>query len=246
MEKKHVLWISHRGESLIAPENTVSAHRLSRELGSDGSECDVHLTADKKVIVCHNLTTAVVADRELNVETSTFDALRELTVANHNPKYQHERLASLLEIIAELGPGRELYLELKGDNLELVPAVVKEIQKCGLEPARCVFISFSPELLKAIKDALPEYRTLFLTHFEDYSGPADLVKTLQNLHADGVDIRASEPPNVREFFQALHDAGLYVGVWAIEFPGIARRFIEYGADSITSNSAAALKSIIDG
>ena len=246
MKKKQVRWISHRGESLIAPENTVSAHRLSRELGTDGSECDVHLTADKKVIVCHNLTTAAVADRDLNVETSTFDALRTLTVANHNPKYQHEQLASLSEIIAELGPGRELYLELKGENLELVPAVVNEVKKCGLESERCVFISFTPELLKAVKEALPEYRTLFLTHFEAYSSPADLVKTLQDLHADGVDVGSREPPNVRAFFQALHDAGLYVGVWTIDFPGIARRFIEYGADSITSNAAADLKSIIEG
>ena len=246
MTTKHICWISHRGESIIAPENTVAAHRLARELGTDGSECDVYLTADKKVIVCHDSTTARVADRDLDVEASTFEELRALTVANHNPKYQHERLATLPEIIAELGPGRVLYLELKGKNLELVPAVAREVQECGLGPDRCVFISFTAELLKAIKEALPEYKTLFLTHFTTYAASSDMVKTLQELNADGVDVCCSEPPNTnaRDFIKAVHDAGMYVAVWTIDFPGLARRFIDYGVDAITSNSAADLKSLV--
>ena len=244
MNKRKILWISHRGESVIAPENTVSAHRLARELGSDGSECDVYLTADQKVIVCHNNTTGMVANRDLDVQTSTFDELRALTVANHNPEYQHERLATLPELITELGPGRELYLELKAENLALVPAVVSEVKACGLEQERCVFISFTPSLLKAVKEALPEYRTLFLTHFHKYGTPAELIDTLRDLKADGVDAYASEPANVREHIQALHDAGLYVAVWTIDHPGYAQRFIDYGVDSITSNCAADLKGIL--
>ena len=243
MSTKRICWISHRGESIIAPENTVSAHRLARELGTDGSECDVHLTADKKVIVCHNDTTGMIANRDLNVEGSTFDELRALTVANHNPQYQYERLATLPEIIAELGAGRVLYLELKGKNLELVPAVAEEVRKCGLEPEHCVFISFSAELLKAMKKTLPEYKTLFLTHFTSYATPAELLKALQEMNADGVDA-ADEPPNAKEYIKTLHDAGMYVAVWTIDFPGAARRFIDYGVDSITSNCAADLKSII--
>lgn len=244
MTTKHICWISHRGESLIAPENTVAAHRLARELGTDGSECDVYLTADKKVIVCHDGVTARVANLNLDIESSTFDELRALTVANHNPKYQHERLATLPEIIAELGPGRVLYLELKGKNLELVPAVAREVQECGLGPDRCVFISFTAELLKAIKEALPEYRTLFLTHFTTYAAPSEMVKTLQDLNADGVDVSCADPPNVREYVKAVHDAGMYVAVWTIDHPGLARRFIDYGVDAITSNCAAALKSLV--
>ena len=124
-----------------------------------------------------------------------------------------------------------------------MPAVAEEVRKCELEPERCVFISFSAELLKAMKKTLPEYKTLFLTHFMSYATPAELLKALQEMNADGVDA-ADEPPNAKEYIKALHDAGMYVAVWTIDFPGAARRFIDYGVDSITSNCAADLKSII--
>ena len=48
-----VKWISHRGESMDAPENTLAAFRLSQERQTDGMECDVYLTTDGKVMVCH-------------------------------------------------------------------------------------------------------------------------------------------------------------------------------------------------
>ena len=245
MSPRTVRWISHRGESLIAPENTVASHRVARELNTDGSECDVYLTSDGSIIVCHNATTGMVADRNLTVQESTFEELRSLKVANHNPLYQNERLATLRELIAELGPDRELYLELKAENLALVPAVAKEVVECGLGPDRCVFISFSPTLIRAIKDALPAYRTLFLTFFSKHRTPAEMVATLKALHADGADVYAEELPNVREYIRALHDAGMFVAVWTIDHPGYARRFVEYGVDSITSNCAADLKKLLN-
>ena len=36
-------WISHRGESYDAPENTVPAFRLSQEKKTDGMECDIYM-----------------------------------------------------------------------------------------------------------------------------------------------------------------------------------------------------------
>ena len=240
-----VKWISHRGESAIAPENTVSAHRLARELGSDGSECDVWLTKDGKVIVCHNPTTGMMADRDLDVQGSTFDELRALTVANADPAYQHERFATLAEIVAELGPGRELYLELKGKDLALVPAVVAEVKAIGLEPERCVFIGFDALLMQAVKAALPQYRMLYLTAVGYYPRVEELIAMLHAIHADGVDIAWSgESTATKEYYRALHDAGFYISVWTIDFPCLAKRFIGYGADAITSNRAAALKKVL--
>ena len=44
--KKKVKWISHRGESADAPENSIAAFKLSLERRTDCMECDVHLTRD--------------------------------------------------------------------------------------------------------------------------------------------------------------------------------------------------------
>ena len=39
-------FLSHRGESDDAPENTLSAYKLAMERDSDGIELDIRLTAD--------------------------------------------------------------------------------------------------------------------------------------------------------------------------------------------------------
>lgn len=46
--------IAHRGASAAAPENTVEAFRLARELGADWVELDARRTGDGAVAVCHD------------------------------------------------------------------------------------------------------------------------------------------------------------------------------------------------
>src|SRR3954465_13219995 len=59
--------IAHRGASAAAPENTVEAFRLARELGADMVELDARRTADGQVIVHHD---AHLADGRAIVELS--------------------------------------------------------------------------------------------------------------------------------------------------------------------------------
>lgn len=47
--------ISHRGESHDAPENTLPAFKLAVDRGF-GFECDVYLSADKKLFTFHDHT----------------------------------------------------------------------------------------------------------------------------------------------------------------------------------------------
>ena len=56
-EKKGLVWrtvIGHRGSEYWAPENTVAAFALARELGADYLETDVQRTKDGKLIVFHD------------------------------------------------------------------------------------------------------------------------------------------------------------------------------------------------
>ena len=48
------LVIAHRGASAFAPENTMAAFRLAKDLGADGIELDVMLSADEKLVVIHD------------------------------------------------------------------------------------------------------------------------------------------------------------------------------------------------
>src|SRR5262245_53827525 len=48
------LVLGHRGASRAAPENTLEAFRLARDLGADGVELDVRRTADGVLVVHHD------------------------------------------------------------------------------------------------------------------------------------------------------------------------------------------------
>src|SRR3954452_8884067 len=50
------LVFAHRGGSKLAPENTMVAFDRGVELGADGLELDVHLSADGHVVVHHDRT----------------------------------------------------------------------------------------------------------------------------------------------------------------------------------------------
>ncbi|MBO5724657.1 MAG: glycerophosphodiester phosphodiesterase, partial [Lentisphaeria bacterium] len=75
-----VKWISHRGESYDAPENTLAAFRLSQQRGTDGMECDVHLSADGFVVVSHDAATFRMGSKNLQIGSSTLEELRAIKV----------------------------------------------------------------------------------------------------------------------------------------------------------------------
>ena len=51
--------IAHRGSSAYAPENSLPAFRLAREMGVGEVELDVQLAIDGVVVLCHDLVRQV-------------------------------------------------------------------------------------------------------------------------------------------------------------------------------------------
>lgn len=242
-----VKWISHRGESHDAPENTLAAFRLSLERNSDGMECDVHLTTDGKVVVAHDNSTWRMGSAELLVESSSYAELQSVNVASgFESEYPGEKIPLLSETFQYLGKDREYYIELKGSNLDLVPAVAAVVQDSGIAPEQIVFISFSDELIKAIKIAMPQCRALWLKTLAvngEIMSPEAVVAKLDELGVDGIDANGQAVLGAA-WIDAVHKAGKIFAVWTIDNPWQAKKFIALGVDAITSNRAALLKSMI--
>lgn len=53
-----IRFISHRGESADASENTMAAFRLAAERKTAGCECDSYLTANGEIVCIHDSTTS--------------------------------------------------------------------------------------------------------------------------------------------------------------------------------------------
>ena len=245
----NVKWISHRGESADAPENTLAAFKLSLERKTDGMECDVHLTKDQVVVTSHDYNTARMGDLVKVIDQSTFAELAEVNVSGSKINFPKERIPTFASTFQFLGKYREYYVELKPGCPALVSAVQKVLEDSGIPCRQIVIISFDKELLALSKKFMPEIRTLWLTGFSregkrPYPNADELISILREIHADGVDALCDENVIDAEYVRKVRDAGFLFAVWTIDHPGQARRFIEMGVDSITSNCAAALRDIL--
>ena len=240
------LWISHRGESHDAPENTLAAFRTAREKGSDGSECDVRLSTDGKVYVYHDSRTVRMCDGILDLDKgASWEELSRLSIADCHPEFTPQRIPLFSETVAELGEGRVFFVELKGSDLNLVPAVKEEVLRTGLTPAQCIFIAFDEAMIAAIKKAMPEYDALWLMNIATWESMDALMEHLRELGVDGIDSNYYDvDATLPEKIARLHEAGFGVGFWTVDNPAIAEFLLDSGADYITSNCASTLRKAV--
>lgn len=77
-QTRQVMVISHRGEHLHHPENTMPAYRAAFEAGADFIEVDVRTTADGKLVLMHNDTVDERTNGSGAVKDMTFEQIRAL------------------------------------------------------------------------------------------------------------------------------------------------------------------------
>lgn len=167
--------ISHRGESIDAPENTMPAFKTAVDRGF-GFECDIYLSSDKRLFAFHdrNLTrTTAGACTNDCVDTSWKDVISKVNVGGwgqwKNSRFDPTRPALLSELLSLARDGRYIYVEIKGDDPTWAPYIKEEILKArNVNPGNVLFISFGKKILAAIKEVLPEYKTYWLTGHSVY------------------------------------------------------------------------------
>ncbi|MBA2706175.1 MAG: glycerophosphodiester phosphodiesterase [Gemmatimonadaceae bacterium] len=241
-DEKKVEWIAHRGESYLAPENTLAAYNLAWKLGgADAGELDVHLTKDNQLVLIHDKDAQRTAGSELVVKDSTMEQLRALDAGSwKDPKYAGEKMPTLAEALATIPDGKRMFIELKVGP-EAVPELVRVIKKSGKTPAQLPIISFNADTLRDAKKALPEHKCFYLSSFKqdkqtkDWSPTVDeLISTAKSINADGLDLQ-SKPPLNGSAIQKIKDANLEIYAWTVDDPTEARRLIDAGIQGITTN-----------
>ena len=245
-------WISHRGESKDAPENTLPAFALSRERKTDGMECDIHLTADLMLVTGHDANTLRVSGEDHVIEKTLFSDLQKLDVSYGKKEYSPCRIPLFSDTLKELGEGRMYYVEIKENDPRVIDCMVEELEKAHINADRIVMISFKEDIVKLFKEKYPDRKALFLTSFSvDQNGTwgpvaGELIEKLACLKADGVDIAGNLSFITKEYVQKVKNAGYDFAVWTIDDENTAKRFVDFGVDAITSNCAAHLKNIFEG
>lgn len=148
--------VNHRGYSIVAPENTLPAFRLSKLNGFHYVEADIRFTLDGVPVLLHDATIDRTSDGSGLVSKLSSEDLQELDFGEwKSSEFIGTKIPSLQEFLAlcrdiELCP----YLELKTGTRSDVESVISLVKKYGLQ-GEVIYISFSPSLLEFVVELDP-------------------------------------------------------------------------------------------
>lgn len=241
-------FVAHRGESEAAPENTLEAFTLAWLRGARCIEGDFHLSRDGGIICMHDDNAARTCGVNRPLAAMTLEEIKSLDAGSWKSEaWRFTRVPTLAEVLRTMPPYGEIFIELKsvGPILDKLQAV---FDSSGRKAEQLTFIAFDEETISTVKKRFPAHKAYWLTGNSKSTGenssepeftPDELVRKLQTLGVDGVDVH--DKYVTKEQVDALHAAGLSFNVWTVDSPERARYLIECGVDSITTNSCYALR-----
>jgi glycerophosphoryl diester phosphodiesterase len=213
------LVIGHRGAAGHAPENTLGSFVRALEIGVGMIELDVHLSADRQLVVIHDDTLERTTDGSGAVGAFTAAQLKEFDAGDG------ERLSTLDEVFDFVAGRCLINVELKGKGT--ADALIRFLEERNQDGA--LVSSFDWEMLKRCRELAPALR---LAPLADELNGAVLEKAGE-LGAWSVNV--SRAGLSREFVDKAHRAGFRVYVYTVNEPDEIENIRGMGVDGIISD-----------
>jgi len=215
----------HRGNPAENPENTMRSFRSAIDVGCDLIECDVHLSADGRLVVIHDHTLERTTNGAGLVRDHSAAELRKLDAG------EGEKIPLLQEVV-ELALGKVgLVSEIK-QVPPLYPGLeeklVNMLRQLGAL-SECAVVSFNHMAIHELRKIEPSLQLGIL----EGARPMHPAKLLREAGADVYSPHwgATDPQVVKE----VHSAGGAVGVWPVD-DDTAVQWCKYcKPDSVFSN-----------
>ena len=219
--------IAHRGASRERPENTLAAFRRARELGADAVELDVHLTADRVLVVHHDPTVDTMSGPR-RIGEMTLGALAELRV-------RKEPIPTLEQVVRALPAPMRIYCELKGPGT--APDAVTLLAPRGEAAA---VHSFDHRMVADARRLSPSLPRGVL----EASYHIDPTASLTSVAAR--DLWENEALIDRALIDAVHRAGGRIIAWTVDDPARAAALAALGVDGLCTNDVAGVRAALAG
>ena len=228
--------ISHRGywTAPNSAQNSLASFTKADSVGVFGSEIDVWLTADDKLIVNHD---RVYKGTDSNMEKATLKEITSIVLPNGE---NIPTLDAYLRLVAAK-PDTRLILEMKSlSDLKredlAAEKIVKALRKYNLLD-RTDIIAFSINACLAFKKLMPDGRIFYLN--------GDLApRSIKKLGLTGIDYSMSVLRKNPKWVEQAHKEGLEVNVWTVDTEEDMRYFIDLGVDYITTDYPERLQALL--
>jgi len=233
---RHIAVTAHRGSSLKAPENTMSALRQAIADGADYAEIDVQTTADGVVILMHDADLMRIASVNRRIQDTRFEELKEIDIGSwFSGDFSNERTAILDEAIKLVNGRIKLNIELKYNRPDPgLMGKVGNIIRSNAFSRKCVITSLNNGELQTFRKSFPEIKTGLIV----FRALGSLTKT----EFDFLSIQATKATS--RLVKNAHKKGKEIHVWTVNDLQTALSMIEVGVDNIITDKPDFIRNLL--
>ena len=126
-QPRQVVAISHRGEHLHHPENTLQAYQAAIDAGADYFELDVRTTSDGKLVLSHDGSVSRRTNGKGDIGKMTFDEVRALDAGiKSGPEFAGTKVPTFDEAL-DLARGKiGIYVDVKSASAKDLVTHIEE------------------------------------------------------------------------------------------------------------------------
>lgn len=237
---------AHRGGARLAPENTMAAFAAGMAAGSDGLECDVHLSRDGVPVVIHDRTLERTSDGTGPVaaftaaELARVDAGYRFVAIDGTMPYRGQGVGvpTLDEVLAAY-PAAQVIIEMKTGEPALARAVLEVVRRRDAIARVCVgsFHRLGLDLLRREAPALATSASEDEARWTLYRAWCRWpFATTQPYSAYQVPEQAGRLRVITPaFLRQAHRARARVDVWVVDRPEEVARLLRLGVDGVITD-----------
>jgi glycerophosphoryl diester phosphodiesterase len=214
--------LAHRGASRAERENTVLAFRAAGDMGADGVELDVRLTADRYLVVHHD---------------PRLEDGRDICALQHSELPAH--IPTLTEAL-DACSGMWVNVEIKNDEKEpdfdstdVVAEVVARALLDRKENSRFLISSFRRETIDKVHEVAPELRTAWLTVAVVPNDAENIIDGL--VHGGHSALHPWVGVLTKELIDLCHARGIQVNTWTCDDEVRMAELLAWKIDAICTN-----------
>lgn len=211
----HVKAVNHRGYCTVAPENTLSAYRLSKKMGFAYVECDVSFTSDGAAVLLHDTTVDRTSNGTGDISALTLAQVQALDFGSWKGEdYAGERIPTFEEFVILCKQlGLYPYIEIKGNvTAEAAAGLVATVRRYGLQ-SQVTWISFYADSLANVKAADPSARLGYIAETASEAVIAAAMGLLSEENAVFLDLAYAAV--TEDFVELCAEKGLPLEVWTV-------------------------------
>ena len=226
--------IAHRGfwKTEGSAQNSIAALEKAAEEKLYGSEFDVQVTLDGKLIVNHD-----AKFQGFVIAETPYKQLKKIRLQNGEKlpnlkKYLKKGKKLDIQLILEIKSHKSKEVEDK-----MAADIVKMVKKMGLEK-QVEYIAFSLNVCEQLAKLTPESEIAYLN---GDVAPAELKKKGIN----GIDYHYNVIEKHPEWVKEAHDLGMKVNVWTVNKEDMMKKLIDRKVDYITTDQPLETKKLLE-